>query len=241
MATPFGFIGDSGASFSTDKSNTAQQLFGWNRANPNALELHSPHSPSLEYDTFVAMRDSLRSYSWQASVPSANYYAVHIVSGDPVTYDCQDILVERESAMRGCPNAAEPWMEYRGIVAVTDGKLSINTGSSGGVSKLNVVEVSFATGAIINTVFSSILPPSRNSNKKQGTAITSQDFVSIIAQLTGEPDVRFLPLHTQQRNDTAIEVTYLVVDTHLLMSGTLSFQLPTLLVMFIVYDFSLNF
>ncbi len=206
-AVPTGFIADYGLAYGTKPNG---MTYGWNANNVNGIERKSTVSPSSAFDSFLRMQVGGWIYHWEISLP-AGYYSVRVVAGDPVNFECQDMSIESVPSVRGCGSASTPWVDFYGVVAVTDGRLGItNTPQAWSNNKLNFVELARATGTVVSTTLTML---SGNTKRNGGASGDMSDtaFVQMLARLSGHPENRFKVLSRSTAADTET-FDYIVLD-----------------------------
>ena len=139
-AVPSGFRADSGAAFA---SRGAGYTYGWETTLPSGdlLERKAGRSQDLRYDTLCQMQAG-GSHVWEMAVPNGPY-SVLLAAGDPsFTNGLYRILAENVPILDGAPTAGDPWVEGLGTVVVTDGRLTLSSGSGAISNRLAFLEVS---------------------------------------------------------------------------------------------------
>lgn len=137
--TPAGFLADDGAPYG---SRSGGHSYGWNNDNRlNARERNASNSPDKQRDTFNHL-DKGGSYTWEIAVPNGSY-SVQITAGDPeFTDSVYKISAEGVMVVDGTPSGSSPWVSGREVITVSDGKLTINSGSGAQNNKIAFVEIS---------------------------------------------------------------------------------------------------
>src|SRR4051812_22097438 len=94
---PAGYVADIGVKFRSKYGLS----FGWNVANPNAVDRNSRLSPDQRYDTSNLLNPGRTGAIWEIAVPNGNY-SVHVVAGDPVDRgNIYKIAAERTTIING--------------------------------------------------------------------------------------------------------------------------------------------
>jgi glucose/arabinose dehydrogenase len=139
-AVPAGYLVDAGLAYGARGNG---QTYGWN-ADISALtrDRDSSASQDQRYDTLVHMQkpedpDAV----WELAVPNGTY-DVRIVSGDAAYTDSvYRVTAEGVLVVSGTPTSAAPWVDGTSTVTVSDGRLTIRSGSGGVNNKICFVEV----------------------------------------------------------------------------------------------------
>ncbi len=116
-------------------------VYGWNVSHSEqAHAQNETRSPDLRYDTFIQM-NSGPAARWEIEVTNG-LYVVHLTVGDPRRVEGDYHLdVENVSAVAGTISETNPWLEGFVVVAVTDGRLTITSGSESEAAPLAFVEL----------------------------------------------------------------------------------------------------
>jgi glucose/arabinose dehydrogenase len=137
---PAGYLVDAGLVYGVRGNG---QTYGWN-LDVSALtrDRNSSTSQDQRYDTLVHMQKPENPDAvWELAVPNGTY-DVHIVSGDADFIDSvYRVTVEGVLVVNGTPSTAAHWIEGTSTVTVTDGRLTIRSGSGGVNNKICFVDV----------------------------------------------------------------------------------------------------
>jgi hypothetical protein len=132
---PAGYRADVGAVLGTRAPGVA---FGWNSDHGRPATDRNVHADQ-RFDTFIAMASGSR---WEAAVPNGQI-DVHIVAGDPTSFNAvYKIAAEGTLVIDGTPTSASPFIEGSATVTVTDGRLTLTTGSGAMNNRICFVEIS---------------------------------------------------------------------------------------------------
>lgn len=152
-AVPSGYVADSGAAFG-DRGNGFS--YGWNADNSaNVRDRGTPGASDKRYDTLAMMQED-GDFSWEVAVPDGTY-RVHVIAGDPgFPTSTARILAEGTSVVDAATDSLHPWAEGWGIVAVSDGRLTLSTGAGAVNTKIDFVEI---TSDLNSPVVPAVFPP----------------------------------------------------------------------------------
>ena len=79
--------------------------------------------------------------SWQIAVPNGTY-RVRVVAGDPgFTDSVYRISAEGVAVVSGTPTSAQRWIDGAADVTVSDGRLTLTSGSGASNNKIDFVEI----------------------------------------------------------------------------------------------------
>jgi hypothetical protein len=137
---PAGYLPDGGLVYGARGNG---QSYGWNADNTGqAKDRNSWRSPDQAYDTLTHMqRLANPNASWEIAVPNGTY-DLRIVSGDASYYDSvYRIAAEGVVVVNGTPTSALRWVEGRGTVTVTDGRLSLTNAAGSSNNKVCFIEI----------------------------------------------------------------------------------------------------
>lgn len=141
VATPDGYVADTGATFGTRDNGLA---YGWSGASPARTFLHHGprlHGTTLAYDTFALLNRAGRDSAWQIDLPNGNY-TVHAVAGDPFLASWpQRVVANGITLIDGRTSRLGKWIEGTQTVTVTDGTLTITGGRAGAATRIDWVDV----------------------------------------------------------------------------------------------------
>lgn len=135
-SVPDGYYVDSGSSFGSRSNGLT---YGWNGDNSSLTrDRNYSTSPDQRYDTLIHFAGM---QAWEMSVENGTY-EVHLVAGDPKNIDSNyQITVEGKTAISGKPTSSNHWLEADVVAEVTDGKLTISSGSGADNNKLAFIEI----------------------------------------------------------------------------------------------------
>jgi hypothetical protein len=170
--TPSGYRADTGAVFG---NRGAGLSYGWNATNNNAIDRNSSLSPDQRYDTFAQMQQN-GNFTWELAVP-AGAYNVRVISGDPVSNNAfYHLFAEGQQLISGAPSNAQRWLGANSVVNVTDGRLTISSGSSAVNNKINFIEVTKAAPASPSNLTAATLSATQIRLNWQDNAINEDGF-----------------------------------------------------------------
>ncbi len=134
-AKPAGYVADIGKSFSTQGS----YQYGWNASNTsNVVDRNT--SADARYDTFAYLGKSGVT-KWEVAVPNGTY-RVNITAGDASSTSAHYALkVENSQLINETPSKYNRWSEGSGTVTVTDGRLTLTSGTGAYNNKINSIAV----------------------------------------------------------------------------------------------------
>ncbi|MGC8829176.1 MAG: fibronectin type III domain-containing protein [Verrucomicrobiia bacterium] len=174
---PPGYLPDSGLVIA-DRGNG--YYYGWNRDISADTRLrNNANSPDLRYDTLthlmkVNVSDPSQSAYWEIELPPG-FYLVHIVAGDPTATDSVfQFNVEGYLTKSYTPVSGAWWGDFKLVVPVTDGMLTINSGPEARNNKINFVDI-YATVPELPTI----------SQNPQSASVLENRAVSFNVAITG--------------------------------------------------------
>ena len=139
-AVPAGYLVDAGAVYAARGNG---QTYGWN-ADISVLtrDRDSSASQDQRYDTLVHMQKPENPDAvWELAVANGTY-DVRVVAGDASYIDSVfRIAVESVLVVNGTPTNATHWIEGTSTITVTDGRLTLRSGSGAVNNKICFVEV----------------------------------------------------------------------------------------------------
>lgn len=171
---PAGYLPDGGDAFGARNGLT----YGWNVTNTaNARDRNLAQSPDQRYDTLM----QFSTQKWELAVPNGTY-SVRIVAGDPGYYDSiYKIDAEGVRVIDATPGANTRWVEGQAFVTVSDGRLTITSGSGYKNNKIDFIEV---TPADANTPVVTVSAPVDNASEN---GPTSRSFTITRTGSTAQP------------------------------------------------------
>ncbi|MCP3139142.1 PQQ-dependent sugar dehydrogenase [Pyxidicoccus xibeiensis] len=137
---PAGYVADAGLVFGARGNGFS---YGWNADNSAlARDRNSATSPDQRYDTFNHLQKAENpNASWELAVPSGRY-SVTLAAGDPDHFDSVfRLALEGQLALSGTPNTSTRFFTSTASVTVTDGRLSLTSGSGAANNKINFIDV----------------------------------------------------------------------------------------------------
>jgi len=145
---PGGYLADTGAAYGARGNGFT---YGWNVDNSAyARDRNAAAAPDQRYDTFNHLKhpDFAPARFWEIALPNGTY-SVHLVAGDPTTFDSTHIVTaEGAPILNGTVSAASPFVEATANVTVSDGKLTLAQGGSGVNTKLCFIDITAVPGAV---------------------------------------------------------------------------------------------
>ena len=141
VAVPSGYLPDAGAVYGPRGNG---QTYGWLIDNSAyGRDRNAQNAPDQRYDTLTHLQwpSNSRNAVWEIAVPSGTY-VVRIVAGDPLYYDSvYRIAAEGISAVNGTPSSTVRWVEGTATVPVSDGRLTVGSGTGASNNKICFVEI----------------------------------------------------------------------------------------------------
>lgn len=138
---PPGYLPDSGQVFNNRGNGFS---YGWNADNSaTARERNSPMAPDQRYDTLIHLQKPENPDAvWEIALPPG-VYDVYGVAGDPEFVDgIMQSLAEGRGLLNGVPSDNQRFISgLAAAVAVTDGRLTIRSGSGADNNKLLFLEI----------------------------------------------------------------------------------------------------
>jgi glucose/arabinose dehydrogenase len=137
---PSGYLADGGLVFASRGNG---QTYGWTLDNTaQARDRNASNSPDQRYDTLTYLQGAGNPDAiWEIAVPSGTY-RVRVVSGDPLSYNSVfRTTVEGVLTVSGTPTTTTRWIEGTATVTVTDGRLTVRSGSGASNNKLCFLEI----------------------------------------------------------------------------------------------------
>jgi len=140
-AIPPGYWPDAGAVFA-DRGNGF--AYGWNAANSaTTRERNSPLAVDQRFDTLIHLqKEENPDAVWEIALPPG-VYDVYAVAGDPDFFNStMQSLAEGRMLVNGVPTNSQRFVSGTATaVSVTDGRLTIRSGSQADNNKLNFLEI----------------------------------------------------------------------------------------------------
>jgi hypothetical protein len=137
---PSGYLPDSGLVFASRGNG---QTYGWTLDNTaQTRDRNAANSPDQRYDTLTYLQSRANPDAiWEIAVTSGTY-RVRVVSGDPISYSSVfRTTVEGVLTVSGTPTTTTRWIEGTATVTVTDGRLTVRSGSGASNNKICFLEV----------------------------------------------------------------------------------------------------
>ena len=137
---PAGYLADAGLVFANRGNGRS---YGWTADNTaQTRDRNAANSPDQRYDTLTHLqRPAYPDAIWELAVQNGTY-RVRVVSGDPANVDSvYRTTVEGVLAVNGTPTTSTRWIEGTVTVAVSDGRLTLRSGSGASNNKICFVEI----------------------------------------------------------------------------------------------------
>jgi hypothetical protein len=135
-----GYLPDTGLVY-TSRGNG--QTYGWTIDNTaQTRDRNAANSPDQRYDTLTHLQKAGNPNAvWEIAVANGTY-SVRAVAGDALHFDSVFRLnAEGVLIVSGTPTTSTRWIEGTGTVSVTDGRLTIRSGSGASNNKICFVEI----------------------------------------------------------------------------------------------------
>lgn len=141
---PVGYLADTGAVYGNRGNG---QTYGWNVANTSfTRDRNSTRSADQRYDTLNHMQKSGGARSWEIAVPNGTY-TVFVVAGDADHFDSVfRINVEGVLSATGTPTTTTRWISGTKSVTVTDGRLTVSSGTGASNNKICFIDITPSGG-----------------------------------------------------------------------------------------------
>jgi beta-galactosidase len=135
IQTPLYYLSDTGAIYGPKANGIS---YGWNVNNiSNARERNL--WPDKLYDGFNHFQKNTPDNFWEAGVKNGTYL-VHLVAGDPGSYDGNmKLMAENKLIVDGTPSREKPWIVNQDTVTVKDGRLTIRAAPGAVNSKISFI------------------------------------------------------------------------------------------------------
>lgn len=135
--TPSGYLADSGLTYGPRNGGFS---YGWHVDNTANARERNLWQDKL-YDSFNHFQKSTPANYWDIALDNGTYL-VQIVSGDPLSFESyHKILAEGKVVIDGTANSSQPWIVNERIVALNDGKLTIDVAPEAINAKINFVHI----------------------------------------------------------------------------------------------------
>lgn len=140
-----GYWADGGVVFG-DRGNG--QSYGWTTdVSSTSRDRNAANSPNQLYDTLIHLQKI--NASWEIALPNGDY-SVRVVCGDPSYFDSVYRLnVENVLTVSGTPSTGQKWFEGTKTVTVSDGRLSLTSGTGAMNNKLCFVEINSSAPQVL--------------------------------------------------------------------------------------------
>lgn len=137
--TPPGHVQDVGLVFG-DRGNGFS--YGWDRdITTDGRYRRNANSPDLRYDTFNHLQKATPSAIWEMAIPNGLYW-VRFAAGESDNFDSTFQFSVEGLLTRVVPaTTANRWAEFTNTVHVSDGRLTITSGSNAANNKLDFVAI----------------------------------------------------------------------------------------------------
>jgi glucose/arabinose dehydrogenase len=137
---PAGYLADGGVVFAARGNG---QSYGWNADNTaQTRDRNASNSADQRYDTLTHLQKPANPDAvWEIALPNGSY-SVRIVSGDAANFDSVfRVTAEGVLVVSGTPTTSTRWIEGTATVAVSDGRLTIRSGSGASNNKICFVDI----------------------------------------------------------------------------------------------------
>ncbi|HEY7497818.1 MAG TPA: PQQ-dependent sugar dehydrogenase [Vicinamibacterales bacterium] len=137
---PAGYLADGGLVFAARGNG---QSYGWNADNTaQTRDRNASNSADQRYDTLTHLQKPANPDAvWEIALPNGSY-SVRIVSGDAANFDSVfRVTAEGVLVVSGTPTTSTRWIEGTATVAVSDGRLTIRSGSGASNNKICFVDI----------------------------------------------------------------------------------------------------
>jgi len=137
---PAGYVADTGLVFGARGNGLS---YGWNTDNSRQTrDRNSATSPDQRYDTLTHLQKPENpNAAWELAVPSGRY-RVTLAAGDPLHFDSVfRLVVEGQLVLSGTPSTGTRFFTSSADVTITDGRLTLTTGSGASNNKVCFADV----------------------------------------------------------------------------------------------------
>jgi hypothetical protein len=137
---PAGYLADTGLVYANRGNG---QTYGWNADNTaQTRDRNAANSADQRYDTLNHLqKPAVPDAVWEIAVANGTYI-VRVVSGDAAHFDSVfRTTVEGVLTVNGTPTTSTRWIEGTSTVTVSDGRLTIRSGSGASNNKICFVEI----------------------------------------------------------------------------------------------------
>jgi glucose/arabinose dehydrogenase len=137
---PAGYLADTGLVYANRGNG---QTYGWNADNTaQTRDRNAANSADQRYDTLNHLqKPAVPDAVWEIAVANGTY-SVRVVSGDANHFDSVfRTTVEGVLTVNGTPTTSTRWIEGTSTVTVSDGRLTIRSGSGASNNKICFVEI----------------------------------------------------------------------------------------------------
>jgi glucose/arabinose dehydrogenase len=138
--TVSGYLPDTGLVYANRGNG---QTYGWTISNtPQTRDRNATNSPDQRYDTLTHLQKAGNTDAvWEIAVANGTY-SVRAVAGDALHFDSVfRLMAEGVLVVSGTPTTSTRWIDGTGTVSVTDGRLTIRSGSGASNNKICFVEI----------------------------------------------------------------------------------------------------
>lgn len=145
---PPGYTADAGLVYDTARG------FGWNSVQFMRARDMLPANPR---DSFVDVTNSNLAL-WELALPNGQYF-VSLTCGDPLTTGTHRVAVEGTPVLQDVTSGAGEFLPVSDMpVVVSDGRLTVQLGGSGGITHTKMNSILVAKGAQITTPYAVLSP-----------------------------------------------------------------------------------
>jgi hypothetical protein len=135
-----GWVSDRGVAFGEQETPQGKLTFGWNADNQWFMQDRRTEA-KYRYDTLGFMGATGGASTWEVQVPNG-LYRVKAMSGDAkYTNSRYHVVAEGSTLYNRQPNKATRWHKGEGLIWVSDGRLTLTSGTSAINNKINSLEV----------------------------------------------------------------------------------------------------
>ncbi len=135
---------DSGSTF----ANRNGMAYGWNALNDTTRDRNAAASPDQRRDTLIHLQKEVNpNAQWEVALANGSYL-VSVACGDALFYDSRYVLdVEGVRVVDAAPSADQRWIYGTATVVISDGRLTLRSGSGARNNKLCSIEITVVPSA----------------------------------------------------------------------------------------------
>jgi hypothetical protein len=141
---PTGYTADTGLAYGTHGSLTEGWLASGTPTDNSAQarDRDIAFSPDLLHDNLIHLQKPANpNAAWQIAVPNGTY-EVHILSGDPTATDSVFSLnANGVNVVTATPNSLNLWADGTKIITVTNGLITVTSGSTASNNKIDAIDI----------------------------------------------------------------------------------------------------